>query len=368
MKEKLREIFEQSAKTLNIYAAAHRDKDSVSYTAYIRLARQERVKTIRSKRIIYLDTMAWKCLADYKQGKRERLTAANIVFALAMEDAVKSKKFVFPIGLTTFFELDSMTDPKTHESLSNFVDELCLGFCFAPFSEVLLDEMQRVLSSKMDIEVDPLEQLVSPVEIVGIPEIEFPPDLFGGDEVAYKKAFYDVVCQLPFSTQLLIAQESPDKKWNNKYQVEELNNNKILHQDEIVNLNTGIFVELKGIVEGCLLELGQHVDAGQIAMLTGMIMLYWKERPTSKSISSMRVLASLHGLFRFDRNRKYHSGDMADFMAAASALPVASAMFTDRKLAIVLQDKSINLKQFTQCDVVHGFEAMAQYLHTSLTA
>ncbi|SFL88440.1 hypothetical protein [Nitrosomonas communis] len=65
---------------------------------------------------------------------------------------------------------------------------------------------------------------------------------------------------------------------------------------------------------------------------------------------------------RYDYQRKYKDGDLADFLAAASALPVVEAMFTDRKLAFLLRESRIALKHFTNCTVVNGFDEMARYI------
>ncbi|SFL88460.1 hypothetical protein SAMN05421863_100662 [Nitrosomonas communis] len=58
-----------------------------------------------------------------------------IEFARAIEHIRISKMFVFPVGLSSFFELDSMANQDTHESLVKVVDELSQGFCIAPFQE-----------------------------------------------------------------------------------------------------------------------------------------------------------------------------------------------------------------------------------------
>jgi hypothetical protein len=70
----------------------------------------------------------------------------------------------------------------------------------------------------------------------------------------------------------------------------------------------------------------------------------------------------LYGLRRFDPQRRYRDGDPNDFMVAASALPVAEALFTDRKPANLLSDTRIGINQFSNCTVVSGFDGMATYL------
>ena len=53
-------------------------------------------------------------------------------------------------------------------------------------------------------------------------------------------------------------------------------------------------------------------------------------------------------------------------MVAATALPIADAFFTDRKLANLIADKRIGLKQFSNCIVVSGFDRMAEHLEKNM--
>lgn len=69
---------------------------------------------------------------------------------------------------------------------------------------------------------------------------------------------------------------------------------------------------------------------------------------------------------RFDSQRRYKKGDPSDFMVAATALPIADAFFTDRKLANLIADKRIGLKQFSNCIVVSGFDRMAEHLEKNM--
>ncbi|MBH3459269.1 hypothetical protein [Pseudomonas putida] len=93
---------------------------------------------------------------------------------------------------------------------------------------------------------------------------------------------------------------------------------------------------------------------------------YWKDNPSTKALPTLRILSSLYRLMRFDSNRKYKRDDPNNFMVAASALPVASAFFTDRKLANILADPRIKLDTLFGCDVVSGYGEMAEYLSTMM--
>jgi hypothetical protein len=77
---------------------------------------------------------------------------------------------------------------------------------------------------------------------------------------------------------------------------------------------------------------------------------------------TLRVLSALYGMMRFDARRKYKDGDQADFLTAASALPIADAFFTDRRLAALLSEPALSLSRFSRCVVVSGFEEMTNYL------
>jgi hypothetical protein len=182
------------------------------------------------------------------------------------------------------------------------------------------------------------------------------------DETTFNKAFFDALYELPFSIQLDVASNAPGEKWDNSRGIADLNDGKVQHQSEIMNLNTGIFFELKGGIEAWFINEGMALNHQEITLDALNAMNHWKQVPSSHALPTMRILSSLYGLMRFDPNRRYKDGDPNDFLVAASALPVAHALFTDRKFANLLSDKRIGLDKFLDCTVVSGFEEMAEYL------
>lgn len=133
-----------------------------------------------------------------------------------------------------------------------------------------------------------------------------------------------------------------------------------------MNLNTGIFLELKGGIEAWLINEGMALNHQEITLDALNAMNHWKQAPSSRALPTMRILSSLYGLMRFDPNRRYKNGDPNDFLIAASAFPVAHALFTDRKFANLLSDKRIGLNTFLDCTVVAGFGEMARHLEEQM--
>ena len=359
---KIAELAQASAAQLGENIKRHSQTPQVTFAEHIRRVRKERSELIRDKRLIYLDTNAWKCLADHQLNK-PRLTSAMSDFAAAIGRVRESGQFVFPIGLATFFELDALTNPETRDSIVELVDGLSLGYCIAPFPERIGQELTHAGLANFQDDDDPADFLRSPIELLGIPEM-VPTDagLAIVDRNTFNKAFFDTLVQLPFSLQLEVARTSPVSKWDNSRGTEELNQGKVAHQAEIVNLNTGIFVELKGIIEAWKTGEGIPVLSPQVAQQAAAIQYHWHQNPTSRAMPTLRVLSSLYGLMRFDANRKYKDGDQADFLTAASALPIAEAFFTDRRLAALLSEPTLSLNSFSKCVVVSGFEAMTKYI------
>ncbi|WP_074903930.1 hypothetical protein [Nitrosomonas communis] len=75
------------------------------------------------------------------------------------------------------------------------------------------------------------------------------------DEDTFNKALFDTLTELLFSVQLAIARSANEPKWNNSRVIPELNQAKQKHQSDITYLNTGIFIELKGVIEAwCINE------------------------------------------------------------------------------------------------------------------
>lgn len=362
MPPSLESAIQASATRLDHYINVHRGHPEVSFVDHIKQRRRDKITHASSLKLIYLDTLAWKCLADFRQGK-PTLTAAMKEFGASIEQAVKTGRFAFPIGVPTYFELASMIDLTTQAMLRLLVDELSQGLSITSYHDRVGSELEMLRTNKFG-EAEGLENfLCSPVEMIGIPTISLPPFVKEYvDQNTFNKAFFDVHYEAPFSIQLEIASTSPGGQWDNSRGIADLNDGKVQHQSEVANLNTGIFLELKGGIEAWFINEDKPLDYPQITLTALNAMSLWKQEPASKAMPTLRILSSLYGLMRFDPNRRYKNGDPNDFMVAASALPVAQALFTDRKFATLLSDKRIGMDMFLDCTVVSGFEGMAEYL------
>jgi hypothetical protein len=288
-------------------------------------------------------------------------------FGHSIEAISQFKQFAFPIGLPTFFELDSITEPMARNELIQLVDELSQGFCITPFQDRVGYEFSRIRMGRLQ-EPDGLENfLCSAIELLGIPTIDLNESVKSHvDELTFNKAFFDALSELPLSVQLEVAGSAPGEKWNNSRGINDLNSGKAEHQAEIPNLNTGIFVELKGCIEAWLRAEALILRPEEVSMYALNALYHWHQTPTSRALPTLRVLSSLYGLMRFDSQRRYKAGDPNDFMIAACALPVAQALFTDRKLANLLCDPRIGIDKFSRCRPVSGFEEMSKYLDEQL--
>lgn len=351
---------------LEHYLDIHQGHEHVSYVDHIRMRRREKTIQAQAFKLIYLDTNAWKCAADRRQGK-ELKTPEMERFADVLERAASSGEFAFLIGAPNFFELDSMNDASTRNSLCELVDQLSKGFCTLPYSDRMGTEIVHLEKNEQDHVLEIEDFLCSPAELLGIPNVELREPLIGlVDEGTLNKAYYDAVSELPFSFQLQLAGNAPGEKWRNSNGIEELNTNKALHQPEIANLISGIFVELKGCIEAWCRENSLTADPAMVVILAGRAIIHWNQYKSSTNLSTLKIISGLHGLMRFDSHRKYKSGDIADYMIAASALPVASAFFTDRKLVNYISDPRIRLDGIFSCDLVSGFGEMGDYLEVRM--
>jgi hypothetical protein len=362
----LESAIQLAAARLNDFIELHRGRREVTLADHVRARRNERSARAATRELIYLDTNAWKCMADYRQGK-PNLTPAMESFGHALERAAQTDAFVFPIGLPTFFELDSMTHPATRNSVTELADQLSQGFCITPFQDRVGHELQQLRRNALNTPDELADFLCSPIELLGIPTMSLPGFVKEHvDEETFNKALFDSISELPFSIQLEVASSAPGAKWDNSRGVADLNTGKAEHQDEVVNVNTGIFLELKGCIATWFDEEGIELSPQDVGLYALGAQYHWHQSPASRALPTLRILSSLYGLMRFDSQRKYRDGDPNDFMVAASALPVARALFTDRKLFNLLSDPRISLSTFSNCRVVSGFDEMANYLSTSL--
>lgn len=281
-----------SAIRLSHYIEVHRCHPQVSLADHIKRRRRERAVRASSLKLIYLDTNAWKCMSDFRLDKAN-LTPEMKAFGASIERASKTGKFAFPIGLQTFFELDSMTEPATREMLIQLVDELSQGLCLSPFSDRAGLEMLKLRTDKLG-EPEGLEEfLCSPIELIGIPQIIklglLETDV---DKETFNKALYDTLAELPFSFQYEIAGRSPGEKWDNMRDITGLNDSKSATQSIIVNLNTGIFFELKDCIKAWCRDEAITLSVHEMSLYALQALYHWHETPSSRALPTFRVLSA----------------------------------------------------------------------------
>lgn len=344
---------QQAAARLSEFIKIHQQSMNVSFAEHVANRRRELLSVIGNRRIIYLDTNAWKCLSDFKRGKP--LNADMIAFCKAITSDGILKKCVFPIGLSTLFELQSMDDPLTLASFAQFIDEFSSNLCIASQFEILEDEKIAFDKSNQSAQDTRTPSLRRPFEVYGIPELSYHRDnLFGVDENTFQKAFYDALSQLSISQQLAFVFENNLEKWDNRSGITDMNINKIEHFLPEIKVTT--FKELMGTME--------YLIPDRVKLLEYLLPVinHWKSHPQSTHFAFARILSILHGLMRADKNKPYKQGDLTDFFTAATALPDADAFFTDKRLYHIIHDSRIDLSAFVGCKTIFGFKQFAEYL------
>ncbi|CAJ5451202.1 hypothetical protein [Burkholderia glumae] len=341
--------------------AFHLANPTVSLDEYRKEQRRKIREHIQSKRIIYLDTNAWKCLSDYTRQKTT-LNEAMVDFAKTMNSDRVRENCVFPIGAATLFELQSMEDPVSISTLAQLVDTFSMNVgCQLP--NEIIDQELALFNRKetRDAGAEP-ERFCHPMEITGTLEINIPNLLTAAETLAFKKTSLDILYALPTAAHLEMAAASVDPRWDNTVGIDEMNAGMIAHKDELKTFPDALLVELAGI-------MSFHVPDGP--PINGfpprkaqalMAMIHWKERPNSRHLITARLLANLHATVRHIENRKFRKGDIADFVTAQVALPSAHAFFTDKALANLLAEPKIDLKKYCTCEVLSGFDSFAAYL------
>ncbi len=345
---------QQAAARLSEFIKIHQQSMNVSFSEHVANRRKELLSVIGNRKVIYLDTNAWKCVSDFKRGNKT-LTADMLAFCKSITSEDILQKCVFPIGLSTLFELQSMDDPLTVISFAEFIDEFSSNLCIASQFEILEAEKAAFNKSHTLPQGKRQPSLRRPFEIYGIPELNYHRDnLFGIDENTFQKAFYDALSQLSISQQLAFALESDLEKWDNRSGIAEMNIDKIKNYAPEIKVTA--LQELRGTIES-LVETPTELLAYLLSIIT-----HWKAHPKSTHFAFARVHSSLHGLMRVDNNKPYKQGDLTDFFTAATALPEADAFFTDKRLYHIIHDNRIDLSAFVNCKTIFGFKQFAEYL------
>lgn len=364
MSEVLDSLANKAVERIQQLIDLYEGQSNVSLHDHVRTQRKERAARAKAFRLIYLDTNAWKCIVDFSVGK-PTLTPEMVYFARMMELAGASGSFAFPISAPTLFEMDAMTDSVTRDSMCRIADQLSKGLCVIPFTERFDTELRQIKSKKFDVTEDLDAFLCSPAELLGIPEFSAN-GFWPVNKLTFDKALFDVMSEMPFSTLLEVTRDEQGLKWDNDRGVNEENLRKSKLQVLGLNLNTAIAIEFRELIGAWFKDINVELSIEDLNRYAYRAMLYWQDNKGAKFAPTLRSLSSIRGLMLLDPQRKYQKGDINDFMIAASALPVASAFFTDRKLKNLITDKRIGIDHYSDCKVVSGFAEMGRYLEQAL--
>lgn len=347
-----------SEKTLDERLNFHLASPDGTFKDYVESKRLEITEQIASKHVIYLDTNAWKCISDFVRGK-PTLTDEMLDFAQTATNEHVRANCVFPIGLSTLFELQAMNDPLTVSSLVEIVDRYSHNVCIQSHQDIITREVELFTSSTRP-QIFKTSTFCRPVEVLGIPVLDFNRQVLPENEAnAFRKAAYDVLISLPVSVHIEMARDLQMAPWDNYEGVDEMNTGKAAHQDRIRSYADALFVELTGLLKNFSPEL-QSEQLTKYQALSAMA--HWKEFPHSRHLVTARILANLHAVMRYAKNRVFKSGDIADFATASVALPGCEALFTDRRLVNIVNDPHSQIKNFSTAKLVCGFDQFAQYL------
>jgi len=331
----------------------------ISYDNHVNEKRDRLYSSIGDRKIVYLDTNAWKCLSDF-QRRKPTLTADMLDYSTEMFNEDTCDKFLFPITMSTIFELQSMNDPDTIATLASIIDKLSKNVCIIPDVDRIESEIRIFLSGE---ELLPRKlYFIRPFELMNIPIPDFPIPT-DSLKLPYKKALYDLIEEKPVSTYLTddMFRGDINEKWDNNDGIDEMNTGKAAYQSAINSIQEGRFIELSGIFRDRYRGPSGMKDVPPSKWLALQAMWHWHEHPSSNQLISARVMASIHSIMRLEKNRNFKKGDVADFSTATTVIPFCDALFTDARLVNIATDIKIEMSKFCDCKII-GFSGFANYL------
>lgn len=338
----------------------HSNTSHISYFDYVIKRRKDVFAKIGDRKVVYLDTNAWKCVSDFLRGK-ESLTHDMVEFSREMLRDDTSKKFVFPVTASTIFELQSMNDEATIMGLAEILDKFSDNICIVPdvdrieieINAFLKQEALGVGSSFYCSAFELLHPISQSLPFPDVPQFR-----------KFLKAAYDLMAETNISDFIL----DPDlrgndsEKWDNNLGIQEMNTGKKENEYSIKKIQDAFFVELSGIFEGRYYGPSKINGLRPAKWLATEAMLHWRDQPTSTFLITARIMANIHTVMRFEKNRVFKKGDVADFSTAASVLPVCDAFFTDARLVNIAASLRVRIADFCRCKLICGFDKFSDYL------
>lgn len=340
--------------------------DTVSFEDFSNQIRNNLLKNIQGRKILYLDTKYW---VEFRKVTMNVSTNTDYSSLLKIiKEKVSQGKLICPISTTMFLELIRQTDEKTKYATATLMQELSLGigFCFL-FERMYKEELNFFLNlknQKIDKNIFDNANFV-----IGNPMIKLLNNSNSKEELRLKKSFLVWMSKIPFNELVnLIATEQTDIDFENS---ENEKAAKALNDYKTANPNMKdkdlLLFLIKTIFTGYSKDIGKaFIESEKIAnnkqyvncdeknslILAALLAHFIDTKKNFKDglLDCFYIRIYLFYLLMKNKNRNIEPHDFNDISHASEAIASSDFFFTEKFLSHELNNEKPSLaKEYNIC-------------------
>jgi hypothetical protein len=301
---------------------------------FIKQKRKQLDESLTKKKKVYLDLKYWINIRKCIYGEIDNDAIYMKIFNL-LKQLVADGKVICPISQNDFFELLKQKYSRT--KTAQMIDILSKGVCFNKTYDIKKAELLNLISKEYTNEIK-IENYVwnKVINVLGQLNVEFKSN---NNNSRINNSIYNFFLEI--SLQDMVRN---DGMYNNDYENEKMLANKLnriiakIEEDKSYSLiqSEELYAALYAVAE--ILELKNDYKFEEFQTINSKDTL-------NEIIPSLRVLASIHALYRYQKSRKYTENDFDDIEHSSVAIGYCDYFFTEKTYSILLKSKPMNMEK-----------------------
>ncbi len=344
------------------FIAEHRKHPNVSLQEHYAQSAKTLATFALARHRVYLDTRYWVFLRDAALG-RPRIPIHSELLEL-LRRQVQCGAVICPLGDSTFFELLKQTDTETRMATVRLIDELSLGVTIQNAKDRLQTELlQFLINTAIEKRVPgpPIDRVWLKLgHVLGIPVPVFE-GVSAEEQLAISKSFFDVMWSVTLEEQLTDTPipEHPDEDFEttaaritaaSKAHASEIGSFQELYQAEIDGFFDGhneelreAFAQFHRTIRPNEQPAAAHDFESADRVFVNVFSNVFRFGKAGTSLPTAQIVAGVHAIARWHKERPFRSSDFYDIYHATAALPYCDVFLTERFLGTALSRPPLDL-------------------------
>lgn len=361
----------------------HKATPNVSLDQHVKSRIVALGKSIDGRVRIYLDTKFWVILRKASTGVPVDAGSGELLTLL--HSLVAQGKVICPISESVFLELLKQSDDASRLATAKLIDDLSLGVTLLTMQARAATEVARFIHAQHGGALHPLTHLVWTKLSYVLGFVHPSKTAFdAATELVIQKAFLDHMWTIPLVDMIDMIRDLPERDSLSLGDIAARVDDGIAeHADQIRSFEQVWSDELRGVTDlfgdvgaEVISDLAEaHGDPPLVRdtanwrecrnVVANLLFHALKTKPeVRRQLPTLYVEASLHAVFRWNKQRRMKGNDLYDIQHASAALGYMDVFLTEHSLRSDIMSKNLALDVFFECKVESTVAGALTILHT----